>query len=80
MRLFTRVNSGLIGGLTAVAVFWIACTAFPGLPEPVHRLLSALDHSRGVLVVSLGLLPVALTMTLVWKAKEAIVSDIYRGR
>jgi len=38
-----------------------------------------LEQARVLLVVSLGLLPVALTMTLVWKAKEAIVTDVYRG-
>lgn len=80
MRLFTRVNGGLISGLAAAAAFWIGCAAIPGVPEPVLGFLSVLEHSRGPLVVSLGLLPMALTMTLVWKAKEAIVSDIYRGR
>ena len=75
-----RVNAGLIGGLAAVAAFWISCLVIPGMPQPVLGFLAVLDHSRGPLVVSLGLLPVALTMTLVWKAKEAIVSDIYRGR
>jgi hypothetical protein len=37
-----------------------------------------LEQARVFLVVSLGLPPVALTMTLVWKAKEAIVTDVYR--
>ena len=32
------------------------------------------------LIVSLGLPPVALTMALVWKAKEAIVTDVYRDQ
>lgn len=80
MRLFTRMNSGLVAGLAALVLFWLACLALPGVPEPVSRVLATLDQGRAALVITLGLLPVALTMTLVWKAKEAIVSDIYRGR
>lgn len=80
MRLFTRLNSGLVSGLLALVLVWLVCWALPGIPAPLARTLATLDQARAALIVTLGLLPVALTMTLVWKAKEAIVSDIYRGR
>jgi hypothetical protein len=80
MRLFTRLNAGLIAGLGLLALGWTALNLVPEVPEPVAWVFEALDQSRPVLVVTLGLLPVALTMTLVWKAKEAIVADVFRGR
>jgi hypothetical protein len=52
----------------------------PRVPEAFSEIFEVLDQSRLALVVILGLLPVALTMTLVWKAKEAIVADVFRGR
>ena len=41
-------------------------------------LLSELGESRNWLFVMLALVPLALTMTLLWKAKEAIVSSVFR--
>jgi hypothetical protein len=54
--------------------------ALPGrIPLVVHVFLEDLSESRNWLFTMLALLPLALTMTLLWKAKEAIVASVFRG-
>lgn len=79
MRLFTTVNTALLTTLTVFAAAWTLTREFPILPTHLQDILEVLEQARVFLVVSLGLPPVALTMTLIWKAKEAIVTDVYRG-
>jgi hypothetical protein len=79
MRLFTTVNTTLLTTLSVFATAWTLAREFPVLPNHLQDILEVLEQTRVFLVVSLGLPPVALTMTLVWKAKEAIVTDVYRG-
>ena len=79
MRLFTTINTTLLTTLLAFAAAWTLAREFQFLPNHLQEILEVLEQARVLLVVSLGLLPVALTMTLVWKAKEAIVTDVYRG-
>ena len=79
MRLFTAVNTSLLCTLSLFAAAWTLVREAAIGPDSFQNLLEVLEQARVVLVVSLGLPPVALTMTLVWKAKEAIVTDVYRG-
>ncbi len=78
MRLFTTINTSLLTTLLVFAAGWTAAREFPIAPAGLQEWLEVLEQGRVFLVVSLGLPPVALTMTLVWKAKEAIVTDVYR--
>ena len=78
MRLFTAINTSLLTTLLVFTGGWTAAREFPIAPAGLQALLEVLEQARVFLVVSLGLPPVALTMTLVWKAKEAIVTDVYR--
>ena len=78
MRLFTSVNTALLTTLSVFAALWTLAREFPILPAGLEDILEILEQTRIFLVVALGLPPVALTMTLVWKAKEAIVTDVYR--
>jgi hypothetical protein len=71
MRLFTTVNTTLLTTLSVFATAWTLAREFPVLPNHLQDILEVLEQTRVFLVVSLGLPPVALTMTLVWKAKEA---------
>jgi hypothetical protein len=68
----------LLSTLSVFATAWTLAREFPVLPNQLQDILEVLEQARVFLVVSLGLPPVALTMTLVWKAKEAIVTDVYR--
>jgi hypothetical protein len=79
-RLFTRVNAVLIlmlGGLVTaqvVAMSWPSIIPLAGLV-----LLSELGELRQWLFVMLALVPLALTMTLLWKAKETISASVFRA-
>lgn len=79
-RLFTRVNGWLIGMLAVLLAGDWAAMAMPRVvPLAVQVFLSDLAESRNWLFTMLALLPLALTMTLVWKAKEAILTSVFRG-
>lgn len=78
MRLFTAINTSLLGTLSVFAGAWTLAREFPLLPPGQEEILEVLEQARVLLVVFLGLPPVALTMSLVWKAKETIVTDVYR--
>jgi hypothetical protein len=76
-RLFTNLNLGLLGGtlfLGAVAVAWISGGTPSGWPQPLARLLF---HLGSAALLVLLLLPLALTMTMIWKVKEAILSSVF---
>jgi hypothetical protein len=50
------------------------------LPRPVVAMLQAVEPFRSVLVVMLVLLPLALTMSLIWKIKEVILHSVFSPR
>ena len=76
-RLFTNLNLGLLGGtllLGALTIAWLSGGTPVGWPAPLARL--ALHLGSAALLVLL-LLPLALTMTLVWKIKETILGSVF---
>lgn len=78
-RLFSQVNAGLIGSLGLLVATQGLAEVFPDwMPLLLLTLLSELGESRNWLFVMLALVPLALTMTLLWKAKEAIVASVFR--
>ena len=91
-RLFTRLNRtillvvlGLLGAY--VAAVWIA----PGLPDKVigwllertalrrhaFPIVALIDRGRHVIFILIVLLPVAMTMALLWKIKEVILASVF---
>ena len=78
--LFSRMNSGLIALLGVLVGLEVLGMRRPGwMPAYVMALLEELGASRNVLFVMLALVPLALTMTLLWKAKESIHDSVYGG-
>ena len=54
--------------------------AIPGrIPVAIPLFLEEVAESRNWLLTMLAVLPLALTMTLLWKAKEAILTSVFRG-
>ncbi len=79
-RLFTRVNRHLIGLLGVLLLLqWAVRTVPWPVPLTMQVFLADLAESRNWLFIMLALLPLALTMTLLWKAKEAILASVFRG-
>jgi hypothetical protein len=76
-RLFTNLNLGLLVGtlfLGGLAVAWITGGTPSSWPAPLARLLF---HLGSAALLVLLLLPLALTMTLIWKVKEAILGSVF---
>jgi hypothetical protein len=76
---FTRLNSR---GLMVIGLFvllWLGLPYWDPAPEPVVRLRSLLEFTRPWLFIMVLLPPVALTMTLLWKIKEAILHSVFRA-
>lgn len=77
-RLFSRVNGFLIGMLGALVGLEAMAVQRPGwVPAYMMALLGELGESRNWLFVMLALVPLALTMTLLWKAKESIHDSVF---
>jgi hypothetical protein len=79
-RQFTALNRSLLVSLVALAALYVFLLQTPGLPVPLPGLLLRLQHvSHGVLLL-LILLPLSLTMALLWKTKEIILESIFSHR
>ncbi len=75
---FTGINQTLIvlqAGLTAGEMLLVR---WADAPPAIARLRDAFEASKSWLVLLLTLLPVALTMTLLWKTKEVIIASVFR--
>src|SRR5437764_72613 len=71
-KFFGGVNLGLLRGILCLIVLYLAMGSITYLPISLVRALKVLETARFVLVILLVLLPVAMTMTLIWKIKEVI--------
>jgi hypothetical protein len=77
-RLFTALNRWLL-------VAWLVCVLVTTFAPPLlglsarvsPNLLLWLQHISTTVLLSLGLSPLAITMALVWKAKEVIFDSVF---
>jgi hypothetical protein len=91
-RLFTTINRVLLTFILAlVSIYFLAMRFDPGLPEkffgwvlgffPVTRysglLVALFEQSRSTIIIFLVLLPLAMTMALIWKIKEVILASVF---
>lgn len=91
-RLFTSVNRWLLGMILVFLAAWTLSLRFdPGLPDrffgwllrvapfqqQAQALVAVLDHGWQWLVLFIVLLPLAMTMALIWKIKEVILASIF---
>lgn len=80
VRLFTNLNLGLLGllvGLAGLLTLSLRAGWLDAWPELAVRLAI---HLGSAALLALGLLPVALTMTLIWKVKETILKSVFHPR
>lgn len=76
-RQFTALNRGLLLALALLATVFLALTRLPHVPISLVPLLIVLERSAPVLLVFLILLPLALTMAMIWKTKEVILESVF---
>lgn len=83
-RQFTALNFNL---LSATALLGLLCLAFSKLPDPpafLEFLLRLLgdrpDFWLLLMLIPLVLLPLAMTMALLWKTKEVILDNVFGAK
>jgi hypothetical protein len=82
IRQFTALNLNLLMVLLLLTVIMIALRLLRGdeLPLWFYTARQLLDRSSVLLLVPFLLLPLAMTMALVWKTKEVIMDNVFSGR
>jgi len=79
-RQFTSLNRILLVALLIVVSVYIFLQQMPGLPMPLLILLASLQRFSQSTVLLLVLLPISMTMALLWKTKEVILDSVFNQR
>jgi len=76
-RQFTVLNRILLILLVVLASLYVFLTQMPDLPVPLMVLLAHLQRVSNWSLLLLVLLPLSLTMALIWKTKEVILDNVF---
>lgn len=79
-RQFTALNRGLLLAMLVLASISLLVTRLPGLPPEVFALVQMINHAGFWSFVLLVLLPLSLTMAMIWKTKEVILASVFDAR
>jgi hypothetical protein len=76
-RVFGNLNLSLLTAILLLFVLFFILRQFEHLPDSLDRILRVMALLRLWLLVFLILLPMAMTMTLIWKIKEVIFASVF---
>lgn len=76
-RQFTSLNQKMLVALLLVYGIQLGLTHVQQFPQQLGPLLVLWDRSSFWLLVILTLLPLAMTMALIWKTKEVILESVF---
>jgi hypothetical protein len=76
-RVFGNLNISLLTAILVLFALFFVLQRFDDLPESLRRIIYVMDALRLWLLVFLILLPMAMTMTLIWKIKEVIFASVF---
>jgi hypothetical protein len=76
-RQFTSLNRILLLALLLVAVLRVLGAHIPNVPRQFGPVLALWDRGALLLLILLSLLPLAMTMALIWKTKEVILDSVF---
>ena len=79
-RQFTALNRWLLVALLFFTIAFVALIQLPHPSLPVGRLLIWLNRASNLLLIFFILLPLAMTMALIWKTKEVILDAVFGSR
>ena len=79
-RQFTMINRSLLVLLLVIASGYVFLLQMPNLPGGLIHILIRLQHIGQPVVMLLVLLPLSLTMSLLWKTKEVIMDSLFTHR
>lgn len=82
IRQFTSLNFNLLIAMLLLALLSYLLAYVPGgnLPLWLYHVRNLLDHGRIWIVIPLVLLPIAMTMALLWKTKEVILDSVFTSK
>jgi hypothetical protein len=76
-RQFTSLNLNLLFLTFVLGVLYFVVGRFQTLPLWLAVVMSLLDKSSFWLLIFLVLLPLAMTMALIWKTKEVVLENVF---
>jgi hypothetical protein len=76
-RQFTTLNLNLLGVTLGLALLYVGAGQFQGLPPWLATVLSVMEQRSLWFLILLVLLPLAMTMALLWKTKEVILDNVF---
>lgn len=76
-RIFTTFNAALLALLLCLLLSFLTMHSIQFAPRSILRII---EWVRPILLVFLVLLPLAMTMTLLWKTKETILASVFGGQ
>lgn len=79
-RQFTALNRSLLITLLLLAGAYLGLRQIPQPSSGVNLLLVWIEHGGFWLLVFFALLPLAMTMALLWKTKEVILDGVFGAR
>ncbi len=79
-RQFTTLNLNLLFATFVLALLYVGLGQFHKLPLWLAALLSLVEHSSLWFLIVLVLLPLAMTMALLWKTKEVILDNVFGAK
>ncbi|HUC84560.1 MAG TPA: hypothetical protein VL970_05150 [Candidatus Acidoferrales bacterium] len=79
-RQFTALNRWLLVLLLFFAIGFIWLTSMPHVNLPVGKVVMWAGRLSGLLLIFFILLPLAMTMALIWKTKEVILDAVFGPR
>ena len=77
MRLFTALNRWLIVGLLLLGIAYVVLTSTSHLPLALGMLSVWFNRIGLWILILFALLPLAMTMALIWKTKEIILDSVF---
>ncbi len=76
-RQFTALNLNLLSATFLVALAYLVLVQFHDLPRWLGIMVAVLDRGSFWFLILLVLLPLAMTMALLWKTKEVILDNVF---
>lgn len=75
-RLFTTFNRRVLLVIPILLLIYFLLGFIPALPEPVTTLMNRVKPQGIWFIMFLVLMPIAMTMALIWKIKEVVFASI----
>jgi len=79
-RQFTALNRWLLVLLLFFTIGFVVVAQWPQPPTPLVQLAPWLNRAGNLVLIFFVLLPLAMTMALIWKTKEVILDAVFGAR